>query len=39
MISKQSLIGRKIMYLVVTPEQMKYFFMDKPSLLIWEKEK
>jgi len=33
----QKLINRKIMYLTITPEQMKYFYKDKPTLLIWEK--
>lgn len=34
----EKLIGRKIMYLVFTPDQMEYFFKNKPALLIWEKE-
>jgi len=35
----EKLIGRKIMYLVLTPKQMDYYFKDKPTLLIWEKDK
>jgi len=32
----EKLINRKIMYLTISPEQMEYFFKDKPTLLIWE---
>lgn len=32
-------IGRKIMYLNFTPSQMEYFFKNKATLLIWEKDR
>ena len=35
----EKLINRKIMYLAIQPEPMDYFFKDKPTLLIWEKDK
>ena len=35
----EGLIGRKIMYLTMTDEKMKYFFKEKPTLLIWKSEK
>lgn len=35
----EELIGRSIMYLTMTRDKMEYFFKDKPSLLIWMKEK
>ena len=31
------LIERKLIYFMVTKEQMKYFFKDKPTQKIWEK--
>ena len=34
----ENLIGRKIMYQVLTREQMDYFFKQRPSLLIWKKD-
>ncbi len=34
----EKIINRKIMYLVVSPAQMEYFFKDKPTFLIWEKD-
>ncbi len=34
----EELIDRKIMYLTMTEEKMKYFFKDKPNLLIWKSE-
>lgn len=34
----EKLIDRKIIYLVLTKEQMTHFFRDKPALLIWEKD-
>lgn len=34
----EDLIGRKIRNLILTPEQMKDFFKDKPALLIWKRE-
>jgi hypothetical protein len=27
------------MYLMLTPKQMDYYFKNKPTLLIWEKDK
>ena len=35
----EGLIGRKIMYLTMTDKKMKYFFKEKPILLIWKSEK
>ena len=35
----EGLTGRKIMYLTMTDEKMKYFFKEKPTLLIWKSEK
>jgi DNA-binding transcriptional ArsR family regulator len=32
----ESLIDRKVRYLVLTPDQMKDYFRDKPVLLIWQ---
>lgn len=32
-------IGRKIIYFSITPEQMEYFFRDRPNLLIWQNDK
>jgi len=37
-VKAEDLIDRKIRYLVLTMEQMKDFFSDKPALLIWEKD-
>lgn len=34
----EELIDRKIRYLILTTEQMGYFFNDKPALLIWKEE-
>ena len=34
----EGLIDRKIIYLILTKEQMTHFFKDKPALLIWEKD-
>jgi DNA-binding transcriptional ArsR family regulator len=31
-------IDRKIMYLILTKNQMDYFFKNKPAVLIWKKE-
>jgi DNA-binding transcriptional ArsR family regulator len=32
----ESLIDRKVRYLVLTPDQMKDYFRNKPVLLIWQ---
>jgi DNA-binding transcriptional ArsR family regulator len=32
-------IVSRIMYLTMTDEKMKYFFKEKPTLLIWKSEK
>jgi len=32
----EDLINRKIMYMILTPDQMEYFFKEKPVLPIWE---
>ncbi|MDD4426657.1 MAG: ArsR family transcriptional regulator [Mariniphaga sp.] len=34
----EKMIERKIMYQVLTSDQMAWFFKDKPSLLIWKDE-
>lgn len=34
----EKLIDRKIMQLILTKEQMKHFYKDKPVLLIWNKD-
>ena len=31
-------IKRKIVYLIMTQDQMKHFFSNKPILLVWEKD-
>ena len=35
----EKLIERKVRYLIVTTDQMKDFFKDKPALLIWQQDK
>lgn len=34
----ENLVNRKIIYLILTKEQMTQFFKDKPVLLIWKKD-
>ena len=34
----EQLMDRKIIYLVLTSEQMEYFLKDKPTLLIWKRD-
>lgn len=34
----KELMDRKIIYLVLTTEQMEHFLKDKPTLLIWKKD-
>ncbi len=34
----EKLIRRKIIYLIMTSEQMEHFFKDRPHLLIWQKD-
>ena len=35
----EELMHRKIMYLLLNKEQMNHFFKDKPTLLIWKKDR
>jgi fructose-1-phosphate kinase PfkB-like protein len=32
-------LDRKIIYIVITGEQLQHYFKNKPTLLIWEKDK
>jgi DNA-binding transcriptional ArsR family regulator len=34
----EQMISRRIMYLTLTPDQMDYFFKNRPALLIWSKD-
>jgi hypothetical protein len=34
----EQLIDRKIIYVVMTPEQVQYFLKDKAVLLIWQSD-
>ncbi len=34
----EKLIGKAIVYIMLTEEQMSHFFNDKPTLLIWKKD-
>ncbi len=37
-VKAEKMVGRKIIYLILTSEQMTHFLSDKPTLLIWKKD-